>query len=61
VDAIQTLVRCQEIRWGGIKKDLGYMLAGKDPVELDMEGVKLLSTVYPVKEVKHLEIAKSIV
>ena len=47
VDAIQTIIVTNEIRHGGKAKELGYMLAGKDPVSLDVEGLKLLKTVDP--------------
>jgi len=47
VDAIQTLIITNEIRHGGKIKELGYMLAGKDPVSLDIEGLKLLQAVDP--------------
>ncbi|MEA2020294.1 MAG: DUF362 domain-containing protein [Patescibacteria group bacterium] len=45
VDAMETLVDAQEIRHGGIKRNLGYMLAGKDPVALDSFGLNLLKRV----------------
>ncbi|MHC1587136.1 MAG: DUF362 domain-containing protein, partial [Candidatus Syntropharchaeia archaeon] len=32
VDAVYTLTGANEIRHGGKKRKLGYMLAGKDPV-----------------------------
>ena len=47
VDAVQTLIETNEIRHGGKLKELGYMLAGKDPVSLDIEGFKLLEKVDP--------------
>ena len=47
VDAVQTLINTNEIRHGGKLKELGYMLAGKDPVSLDIEGLKLLQKVDP--------------
>ena len=47
VDAIQTLIITNEIRHGGKIRDLGFMLAGKDPVSLDIEGLKLLQKVDP--------------
>lgn len=45
VDAVQTLIDAQEVRHGGKIKDLGYMLAGADPVALDCSGLKLLQEV----------------
>ncbi len=47
VDAIQTLIDTNEIRHGGKIRELGYMLAGKDPVALDLEGLKLLQKIDP--------------
>jgi len=47
VDAIETIIITNEIRYGGKKKYLGYMLAGKDPVSLDIEGLKLLQKIDP--------------
>ena len=47
VDAVQTLINANEVRHGGKFKELGYMLAGKDPVSLDIEGLKLLQKVDP--------------
>ena len=45
VDAVETLVNAQELRHGGRKTDLGYVLAGTDPVAIDCAGLKLLRTV----------------
>jgi len=47
VDVIETIIITNEIRHGGKKRYLGYMLAGKDPVSLDIEGLKLLKKVDP--------------
>ncbi len=47
IDAVQTLINTNEVRHGGKLKELGYMLAGKDPVSLDIEGLKLLQKVDP--------------
>jgi len=47
VDAVQTLIGAQEIRHGGRVRDLGYMLAGTDPVSLDCFGLQLLQEVEP--------------
>jgi len=46
MDAVETLVRANEVRWFGVKKTLGYMLAGTDPVALDARGLKLLGSVH---------------
>jgi uncharacterized protein (DUF362 family) len=48
VDAVKTLIITNEIRHGGKVRDLGFMLAGKDPVSLDIEGFKLLQKVEPI-------------
>jgi len=47
VDAIKTLIFAQEKRHGGKERDLGYMLAGKDPFELDKTGFLLLKKIDP--------------
>ena len=47
IDAVQTLINTNEVRHGGKLKELGYMLAGRDPVSLDIEGLKLLQKVDP--------------
>ncbi len=64
VDAVETLVDAQEVRHGGIKRNLGYMLAGKDPVALDSFGLKLLRRVDAKLEnlapanIEHIKLAK---
>lgn len=45
IDAVTTLVGTNEVRHGGRPSELGYMLAGKDPVALDAKGLELLQTV----------------
>ncbi len=45
VDGVQTLVDTNELRHGGKRRALGYMLAGSDPVSLDALGLELLSRV----------------
>jgi uncharacterized protein (DUF362 family) len=45
VDAVETLVNAQELRHGGRKAHLGYVLAGTDPVAIDCAGLELLRTV----------------
>ncbi|MHA1650587.1 MAG: DUF362 domain-containing protein [Candidatus Helarchaeota archaeon] len=47
MDAVQTLVKANEIRHGGLKRDLGYLLASKDPVALDFFGFSLLKKIAP--------------
>ena len=50
MDGIETLIKAQEVRHGGIKKYLGYLLAGEDPVALDILGFSLLKEIYPTWE-----------
>ena len=47
VDAVETLTRANEVRHGGKIAELGYMLAGTDPVKLDAAGLQILQTVEP--------------
>ncbi len=47
VDAVQTLINTNEVRHGGKPETLGYMLAGTDPVSLDVLGLELLMKVEP--------------
>ena len=41
-DALNVLIKAQELRHGGMEKKLGYLFAGTDPVALDYYGYKLL-------------------
>lgn len=45
VDAVDTLIKTNELRHGGSKAHLGFMLGGADPVALDVLGLKLLERV----------------
>jgi len=47
VDAVETLTQTNEVRHGGKRTHLGYMLAGTDPVSLDVAGLEILQTVEP--------------
>jgi len=47
VDMIDTLIKANEVRYGGVEKHVGVMLAGKDPVALDCLGLELLKKVDP--------------
>lgn len=47
VDAVQTLIITNEVRHGGQPAELGFMLAGTDPVSLDVAGLELLKRVEP--------------
>ena len=42
VDAVETLIKTNERRHGGIPIKLGYMLGGTDPLSLDAFGLQLL-------------------
>lgn len=53
IDAVETMISAQEKRHGGSKIKLGYMLAGTDPLDLDIEGFQLLKKIAP--NLKHLE------
>ncbi|MEE8399687.1 MAG: DUF362 domain-containing protein, partial [Desulfobacterales bacterium] len=55
VDAVVTLIDMNEVRHGGRPCDLGYMLAGTDPVALDIAGFALLQKVEPKLHGKHFE------
>lgn len=55
VDAVQTLIDMNEVRHGGRPCELGYMLAGTDPVSLDAAGLELLKEVEPKLQDKHLD------
>jgi len=55
VDAVQTMVVTNEVRHGGEPHDLGYLLAGTDPVSLDAAGLELLKEVEPKLDGKRLE------
>jgi uncharacterized protein (DUF362 family) len=45
VDGVETLVNAQELRHGGRKTHLGYVLAGTDPVAIDCAGLELMQRV----------------
>ncbi|MFX1293446.1 MAG: DUF362 domain-containing protein [Promethearchaeota archaeon] len=47
MDGIKTLINANEVRHGGLKRNLGYLLAGKDPVALDVYGFSLLKKIDP--------------
>jgi uncharacterized protein (DUF362 family) len=47
VDAVETLVNTNEVRHGGKPHELGFMLAGTDPVALDACGLELLQGIEP--------------
>ncbi|MEE9323192.1 MAG: DUF362 domain-containing protein, partial [Candidatus Aenigmarchaeota archaeon] len=47
VDMVDTLVKANEVRHGGIQKHVGLMFAGKDPVSLDCFGLEILKKFDP--------------
>jgi len=65
VDAVQTLAEAQELRHGGRKEHLGYMLAGMDPVAIDCAGLELLQLIdvrledKTIDNIRHLAFAES--
>ena len=65
VDVAETLVNAQELRHGGRKAHLGYVLAGTDPVAIDCAGLELLRTVdgklagKTIDDIPHLAFAES--
>jgi uncharacterized protein (DUF362 family) len=52
LDAIETLVGAQEMRHGGKPRALGYMLASRDALSLDIVALELLKKVEPRLETK---------
>lgn len=52
VDAVETMIRAQECRHGGCPANLNMMIAGTDPVSLDLFGLQLLSKLEPKFEDK---------
>ncbi len=47
VDMVDTLIKANEVRHGGIEKHVGVMFAGKDPVALDCFGLGILKKFDP--------------
>ena len=47
VDLVETLISAQEVRHGGQKASIGFMLAGAKPVVLDTKGFEILKTFDP--------------
>jgi len=66
MDAVKTYITSNEMRHGGQPVDLGYMLAGTDPVALDCHGLKLMGKVEPFlagrkpNDIRHLSWAMRI-
>ena len=63
LDAVEVLIKSNEVRIFGVRKSLGYMLAGTDPVALDARGLELLGSVDKTlrgktpQDVRHLAFA----
>jgi uncharacterized protein (DUF362 family) len=55
VDAVETLIKTNEVRHGGIPAKLGYMLGGTDPLSLDVHGLRLLGQIDPKLKGKHYQ------
>jgi uncharacterized protein (DUF362 family) len=52
VDGVETMVNAQECRHGGCPAKLNALMAGTDPVSLDIFGLRLLEKVEPMFEKK---------
>jgi len=52
VDAVETMIKAQECRHGGCPAKLNAMIAGTDPVSLDLFGLQLLEKLEPKFEHK---------
>lgn len=55
VDLVETLINAQEVRHGGKKASVGFMLAGEDPVALDTKGFEILKNFAPRLKNKKVE------
>lgn len=60
MDGFQTLIKANELRHGGKLADLGYLMAGQNPVALDIFGFNLLKKVEPQYEDKEYTYVKYI-
>ena len=52
VDGVETMIKAQECRHGGCPAQLNVMMAGNDPVSLDLFGLQLLKRLEPKFEDK---------
>ena len=52
IDAVETMIKAQECRHGGCPAKLNTMIAGNDPVSLDLFGLQLLKGLEPKFEYK---------
>ncbi len=55
IDAVETMVKAQECRHGGCPAKLNAMIAGTDPVSLDIFGLQLLQQIEPKFEERQNE------
>jgi uncharacterized protein (DUF362 family) len=60
VDAVETMIKAQECRHGGCPAKLNTMIAGTDPVCLDLFGLQLLKSLEPKFEHKKNQALKYI-
>jgi uncharacterized protein (DUF362 family) len=60
VDAVETMIKAQECRHGGCPAKLNTMIAGTDPVSLDLFGLQLLKRLEPKFEHKNCQASKYI-
>jgi uncharacterized protein (DUF362 family) len=60
VDAVETMIKAQECRHGGCPAKLNTMIAGTDPVSLDLFGLQLLKRLEPKFEDKKSQALKYI-
>jgi uncharacterized protein (DUF362 family) len=60
IDAVETMIKAQECRHGGCPAKLNTMIAGTDPVSLDLFGLQLLKKLEPKFELKKNQALKYI-
>jgi uncharacterized protein (DUF362 family) len=60
IDAVETMIKAQECRHGGCPAKLNTMIAGTDPVSLDLFGLQLLKRLEPKFELKKSQALKYI-
>jgi len=60
VDAVETMIKAQECRHGGCPAKLNTMIAGTDPVSLDLFGLQLLERLEPKFQHKKNQASKYI-
>jgi uncharacterized protein (DUF362 family) len=60
IDAVETMIKAQECRHGGCPARLNTMMAGADPVSLDLFGLQLLKRLEPKFEYKKNQALKYI-